>query len=169
MAYTLYDATITMAKGSLTSLLNILNEAQQQPNTETLLAARLVDDMNPLPFQVYYASYQAQALAAKLSGHDEYPKPTEELDSFEKMVARVKQAIDALEAADKETVNRVGETMTRVVRWERDIEVPVKVLVERVYLTNVYFHVAMAYAILRKEGVALGKRNWTRGFVGEYL
>jgi hypothetical protein len=38
-----------------------------------------------------------------------------------------------------------------------------------VNMPNIYFHVSMAYAILRKESVPLGKRGWSRGFVSEYV
>jgi hypothetical protein len=168
MAYSLYDATVKMAQGALSSLNNILLEAETHPNSATFMDARLAEDMRPLTFQVYFATFQALALAAKLSGH-EYTEPADDLDSYEKMHARVQQALDALEATDKDIVNSLGETMTSFTLRDQAIEVPIKAITGQLNMPNIYFHVAMAYAILRKEGVQLGKRNWSRGFVKEYV
>lgn len=168
MAYTLYDATVKMAQGALASLDNILHEAEKHPNSDTFFNARLVEDMKPLTFQVHYATVEAQVIAARFSG-EECNEPTDDLESYEKMYARIKEALNALQATDKDTVNRLGEVMTSVPRRDQTIEVPIKAATGQLNMSNIYFHVAMAYAILRKEGVELGKGNWTRGFVSEYL
>lgn len=168
MTYSLYDATVVMAKSALTSLARILTEAEKHPNSASFFAARLVDDMKPLTFQVHYAAFQAQVLAAKLSGYD-YTEPVEDLDTYEKMHVRIQQAIDALDHTSKETVDTLGETETTISIRDAVKEVPVKAIVGLVNMPNVYFHVSMAYAILRKEGVPLGKRHWSRGFVSDYI
>ncbi|KAK9237136.1 hypothetical protein V1525DRAFT_419747 [Lipomyces kononenkoae] len=167
MAYSLYDATVVMAKGALTSLDRILSQAEKHPNSAGFFTARLTEDMKPLTFQVHYAAFTAEAVAATLSGR-EYIEPDEDLDSYEKMHARIDQALKELDKIDKETVNRVGETTTYAIRHEGRVEVPVKALVCSKHMPNIYFHVAMAYAILRMEGVPLGKRDWSRAFVSEY-
>lgn len=168
MAYSLYDATVVMAKGALISLNRMLTEAEKHPNSATFFTARLIDDMKPLTFQVHYAAFQSEALAAKLSAQ-EYTEPEEDLDTYEKMRARIQQALDALDGTDKETVNKLGETTTSFTRREEAMEVPVKALVGLLNMPNIYFHVSMAYAILRKEGVPVGKRDWSRGFVRDYV
>lgn len=169
MAYSLYDATVGMATGALTSLSRMLTEAEKHPNSSTFFTARLVDDMNPLTFQVHYSAFQAQALMAKLSGQEDYVEPEEDLDTYEKMHARIQQALEALSKADKDEVNRLGETEVSLARRNETIQAPVKALVGLVNMPNIYFHVSMAYAILRKEGVPLGKRDWSRGFVREFI
>lgn len=58
MTYSLYDATVVMAKGALTSLKRILTEAEKHPNSDTFFTARLVDVMKPLTFQVHYAAFR---------------------------------------------------------------------------------------------------------------
>lgn len=119
--------------------------------------------------QVHYATYSAQALADRLSGRKPAEPVEVELDTYEKARARVQQVLDTLDRCNKEDVNSIGETMTKYPRHGEEIEVPVKVLATQVILPNVYFHTAMAYAILRKEGVPLGKRDWSRGFLREYI
>jgi hypothetical protein len=168
MAYSLYDATISMAIGALKSLSQILSRAEDHPDSSSLLTARLIDDMKPLSFQVHYATFQAQSLAAKLSGR-EYTKPEDDLDTYEKMQARIQQALEALKETDRETVDGRAEMITQVARSDHVMEVPVKSVATLVNMPNIYFHVSMAYAILRKEGVPLGKRDWSRGFVSDYI
>lgn len=168
MAYSLYDATVTMATSSLKSLSQILACAEEHPHSTSLLTARLIDDMKPLRFQVHYATFQAQYLAAKLSGRG-YTEPEDDLDTYEKMQARIQQALEVLKGVDRETANDRAETTTQFARSDHVMEVPVKGVATLVNIPNIYFHVSIAYAILRKEGVPLGKRDWSHGFVGEYI
>lgn len=168
MAYSLYDATIVMAKGALTSLDRILTEAEKHSNSGAFFTARLVEDMKPLTFQVFYAAFQAEALAAKLSG-GEYAEPEEDLDTYEKMHVLIGHALEVLDQTDKDTVNKLGETSISFTRRDELIDVPVKAVASLMSMPNIYFHVSMAYAILRKEGVPLGKRDWSRAFVSDYV
>lgn len=168
MAYSLYDATVSMAIGALKSLSQILTRAEEHPDCTRLLTARLIDDMKPLRFQVHYATFQAQYLAAKLSGR-ECTEPEDDLNTYEKMQARIQQALEALKEIDRETANGRADATTQFARSDHMMEVPVKGVVTLVNMPNIYFHVSMAYAILRKEGVPLGKRDWSRGFVGDYI
>lgn len=168
MDYSLYDATVVMAKGALKSLNRILSEAERQHNSAAFFTARLVEDMKPLTFQVHYAIFQAEALAARLLGR-EYTEPEDALDTYDKMHARINEALQMLEETSKDTVNRRGETSTSFIRRNEVIQVPVKAVVGLHNMPNIYFHVAMAYAILRKEGLPLEKRDWSRPFIEEYL
>lgn len=168
MSYTFYDATILMAKGALLSLSKILAKAEAETDSAALLHARLVEDMKPLTFQVHYATFQAESLAAKVSGRD-YTEPEEDLDSYAKIHARIRQALDSLDQTDKDMVNRLGEEMTIYNRGAEPIEAPIKAVTGLVNMPNIYFHVSMAYAILKKEGVSLEKRDWSRGFVRDYI
>ena len=168
MAYSLYDATVSMAIGALKSLSQIVSRAEEHPDSFKLLTARLTDDMKPLSFQVHYATFQAQYLAAKLSGR-EYTEPEDDLDTYEKMQTRIQQALEVLKEVERETANNSAETITQFPRTGYVMEVPVKGIVTLVNMPNIYFHVSMAYAILRKEGVPLGKRDWSRGFISDYI
>jgi hypothetical protein len=168
MAYSLYDATVAIAKGALKSLQRIITEAEKHSDSSQLIEARLIEDMKPLSFQVHYATFQAQALAARLSG-ETFDEPDRKLDSFAKLQESIEQALRALDAADKDTVNKLGEEMTTYPVRDKTIEVPVKAIASNLNMPNIYFHVAMTYAILRKEGVPVGKRDWTRPFLGDHI
>jgi len=167
MAYSLYDATIVPAKSALTSLKGIVTLAEKQPNSAALLTARLIEDMNPFSFQVYYAALSAEAVAAQLSS-EEFKAPEEDLDSYAKMHRRIDQALERLDKPDRETVNKTGEAATFATTHEGRVETFVKSVVCKKHMPNIYFYVAMAYAILRKEGVPVGKRDWQRPFIADY-
>lgn len=63
---------------------------------------------------------------------------------------------------DIDVVNGMGEAMTSVTTHEGPVEVPLKSLVGLKHMPNIYFHVSMAYAILRMEGIPSGKGDWLR-------
>lgn len=167
--YSLYDATVTPAIAALTSLKRIITAAEQHPNSSTFITSSLYHDMKPLTFQVHYSTAQADKMVSKLSGRE----PTEfedTLGSYEEMHVRIDSVLELLQGADKETINRIGETSAPTpVGPDRVIDVPVKVLATAAIMPNIYFHLSMAYAILRKEGVPLEKRDYLRAFVSDYV
>lgn len=168
MAFSLYDATVTPAQALLKSLNTILLEAEKHPNSATFLSARIYEDMNPLTFQVHIATAYTERAIATLSGRE--PAPMEDdFTSFADMHARIDQVLKALDAVDKETVNRKGEEVVATPVRDKVLDVPAKVLATAARMPHVYFHVSMAYAILRKEGVPLSKWHYSRAFVSDYM
>lgn len=167
MAYSLYDASIKMANGALGSLDRILTIAEEKPNSETFISARLVEDMNPLSFQVYYATLLAESVAALLSGQ-EYEPQSSEIGNYEEMHSRIARTLEQLKKVDKEKANEIGETLIMTDTPQGRQEAPVKHVITIRHMPNLYFHVGMAYAILRKEGVPLGKRDWIRPYLSEF-
>lgn len=158
-----------MAKSALTSLHQILSEAEKHPDSTRFINARLVDDMKALSFQVHYASFQAQTVAATLSGRQYFEPNEDDIDSYTKMHTAIDDALNALARLDKETVNKAAEIMTPSPPGAKETEVPVTAMIGLVNMPNIYFHITMAYAILRKEGVPLRKGNWSRSFVVDYI
>lgn len=108
--------------------------------------------MKSLTFQIHYAALQAEALAVTLSDRA-YAELEEDLDASVKMHVRIDKTLKMLEEPDKETVNRLGETSTSFMRRNEAIEVPVKAISGLLNMPNIYLHISMACAILRKEGV----------------
>jgi hypothetical protein len=169
MAFTLYDATIVAATTALTTLDDILTVAEKKPGSDRLPQARLYEDMNPLSFQVYAATRFAEKILARLSG-----TPSKELAndlvSFADMHARIAEVKGLLGQADKETVNRLGEEVAPTeIPSAGFMDISGKAFAMGAAVPNVNFHVAIAYAILRKEGVPLGKRDYMMPFATEYI
>lgn len=168
-AYSLYEGVVLTAKAALTSLDGMLTKAEEHPSAASFLSVRLIEDMNPLSFQIHYASYQGECIAAKLTGQTPLERQ-DDVDAFDKAHARVQMAIKALDALDRDECNQIAETDTTFDRGQGVVmDVPVKDVVGLLNFPNVVFHVNMAYAILRKEGVPLGKRDWSRLFVTKYV
>ncbi|MBD9369690.1 DUF1993 domain-containing protein [Xanthomonas sp. XNM01] len=126
---------------------------------EVLLQARLAPDMRPLLDQVQMATDTAKNGAARLAGLQAPVFADEETD-FAGLYARLDRAIAYLqtfEAAQFEgSQTRQVSLVTR--RGEQRFE-------GLAYLTgfalpNLYFHVTTAYALLRHNGVPLGKLDY---------
>lgn len=169
MAFTLYDATIVEAKTALATLDHILTEAEKQPNSESFLQARLHEDMKPLVFQVQAAAYFSEKMLSRLVGREsvEYQGV---LVTYTDLHARIAEAQEDLAQADKDTVNRIGaEVATTDLPGVGVVDITGKAFAMGAVLPNVSFHASIAYAILRKEGVPLGKKDFITAFVKEHI
>ena len=160
----LYESSVPVFVRMLGQLGKILDKAAADAEARkidpaTLLASRLAPDMYPLVKQVQIATDAAVDGAAKLAGV-EAPAFDDSERSFPELGARIRKAVAFLGALGVERFDGAGE---RIVSWKsRDATIAVK---GTPYLLNhalpkFYFHVTMAYAILRHEGVALRKGDF---------
>ncbi|KFH47187.1 hypothetical protein ACRE_020420 [Hapsidospora chrysogenum ATCC 11550] len=169
MAFSLYDATIVALTTALTTLDDILTVAEKTAGSDRLPQARLYEDMKPLSFQVYAAARFAEKTLARLTGTPSN-ECADDLVSFADMHARIAEVKGLLAQADKETVNRLGEEVAPTeVPSAGSMDISGKAFAMGATVPNVNFHVATAYAILRKEGVPLGKKDYIMPFVTEHI
>jgi uncharacterized protein len=121
-------------------------------------ALRLALDQFPLSRQVQICCDTAKVAAAYLSGKGvESQADTEQ--SIEDLQGRIRAAIAYLE---RFTADDFAAAATRVVsqpRWKGEWMTGADYLVQHA-LPNFYFHLTTAYAILRHNGVSLGKRDF---------
>lgn len=170
MSYSFYDATVSMAKSALNALDGMLVEAEKCPNSASFPTSRLIEDMKPLSFQVHYATFQCEYIALILLEEDEqYKEPEDNLNTFEQMHERIVKVLKKLDQVNKEEADGKAEKMKEIKIRDQSRLVPFKAIIGQQKMPNVYFHVNMSYAILRKEGVPLEKRHWSRPFVSEYV
>ena len=164
MQITMYDTLVPTANRMLGNLSNFLDKAEafaaaKKIDATVLLNARLAPDMLPLTRQVQIATDMSKGAAARLSG-TEIPKYEDNETTFAELKARIAKTlafvngIDAAKyagaAARAETLQaRAGERHFKGLNYLRDFVLP-----------NVYFHVTTAYAILRHNGVELGKNDF---------
>jgi hypothetical protein len=126
------------------------------PNT--LLSARLAPDQYPLVRQVQSSCDTAKFAAARLTGK-EAPKHPDTEQTMDELRARVRTCVAYLETFESADFADSGT---------RHVDLPFlegKYLLGSDYLTematpNFYFHVTTAYAILRHNGVDVGKRDF---------
>ncbi|RDL35190.1 Uncharacterized protein BP5553_07121 [Venustampulla echinocandica] len=169
MGYTLYDGTIVVVQGILSSLSHILHQAEQRPDASTLLEARLYEDMYPLTDQLRLATQFSENLVARLTGREPVTfegSPT----TFAKCFERIETVLKVLSEADKIVVNQHGDIsgMTKM-GLENSVDMSGATYAHSIALPNIYFHLATAYGILRKEGLPLGKRDYYVGFFPQKL
>jgi uncharacterized protein len=165
----MYTHSVPVLKQLLTALKAILAQADahvaaKSMEPDAFLQARLYPDMFPLLKQVQIAGDFARGIAARLAGA-EVPSYEGKEKSFADLDGLLGQTIEFLDSV-KPSQFEGSETKEIVLRPGTPKE---KKLSGQAYLSNYglpqfLFHVTTAYAILRHNGIAIGKRD----FMGSY-
>ncbi|TCS36335.1 hypothetical protein EDC30_107152 [Paucimonas lemoignei] len=169
MTISMYAASVPMLKQMLQSLDAILSKAEAHAQAKkidpaVLLQARLYPDMFPLVRQVQIASDNAKGIAGRLAGV-EIPSFADNEQTFEELHARIAKTLDFLNSIKPEQVDG-SEERDVVVYKGSPYEMQFKGQTYLVHfgVPNFMFHVTTAYAILRHNGVELGKDD----FIGKF-
>ena len=164
MSISMYDASVPVFARGLTSLKNVLakgaaSAAARKIDESVLLNARLAPDMFPLSRQVHVATDFARGTVARLTGV-EPPKWDDNEKSFAELIARVDRAIEAVKSFSAAQVDgSETRSVTRPVRGEPKVFTGINYLLQYSQ-PNFYFHATTAYAILRHNGVDVGKGDF---------
>ena len=124
----------------------------------TLLLARLAPDMLPLVRQFQNACDTAKVAAAFTTGKEPPSHPDTE-QTFAEVRARITSVIDYLGTFTEADFADTDSREVKRPRWEGKSMRANDYFVEQ-GLPNFFFHLDMAYAILRHNGVDLGKRDY---------
>jgi len=151
----------THTLGNLSALLEKGEAHARQRKFEpaVLLNARLAPDMFPLTRQVQIACDIAKNSVARLAAQ-EPPRFADNETSFEELKARIARTVDYLKSIPPSAVADSEERDIKVTTGERTLEFKGLEFLERWALPNVFFHATTAYAILRHNGVEIGKRDF---------
>ena len=160
MTLSLYDASVPLFAASLRNMRAWLDKAAAEKDEAALIEARLAPDMRPLPAQFQMASDSAKNATGRLAGIEAPSMPDTE-SSFAELRARCDKTIAFIESVDPAAIS-AGEDREVVLRFPNGLGYR---WTGRDYLTgfalpNFYFHVTTAYAILRAEGVGVGKPDF---------
>lgn len=124
-----------------------------------LLGARLAPDMFPLTRQVQIAADHAKAAMARLAGHA--PETIEDNETtFEQLQARIRKVIALVEAYKPAQLEGSESREVSVKIPNAELKFSGLDYVLTWAMPNFYFHLTCAYAILRHNGVELGKRDF---------
>ena len=124
-----------------------------------LMDARLAPDMRPFPDQVRMASFSARSCIARLTGQA-WPKTDDTEASLAELKATVALSIAFIEGVEAAAFAG-GETRRIELRFPGvELNFEGQGYLTSFALPNFYFHLSMAYAILRHLGVPLGKRDF---------
>jgi hypothetical protein len=169
MTLSMYQASVPVFKQMLGGLSGVLAKAEADATARkidpvVLLQSRLYPDMFALLRQVQVACDFAKSVSARIAGVD-VPSFEDKEESFADLQARIAKTlafIDSLTAAQID-----GSEERRIVTQAGTPKE--KIFSGQSYLLNYglphfFFHTTTAYAILRHNGVEVGKKD----FIGSY-
>ncbi len=167
MPISMYEASIPVLKKMLGNLAAILGKAAdhaacQRIEPGVFVNARLFPDMFPLSRQVQIATDQAKSCAARLAGIP-IPKYVDNEVTFDELLARIDLTVDFLDSIDPALLAGSEEREIVLHLHEKKLEFIGKNYLLDWVLPNFYFHLTTAYAILRHNGIVVGKKD----FLGE--
>jgi hypothetical protein len=168
MTISMYSASVPVFKNMLGNLSHFLDKAQAQADArkfdpQVLVDDRLAPDMLPFRKQVQIACDASKNGLARLAGVDA-PKFEDNEVTLAELKERIRKTLDFLESVprskvdgcdDKDITFPAGRDITRTLKGEAYLL--------NVALPNLFFHVTTAYAILRHNGVELGKGDYLTG------
>ena len=165
MTISTHSASIPVFKRQLGALLVWLDKAEAHAaarnfDTANYLQLRLAPDMLPFVAQIRIASDAAKACAARLAGQ-EAPKFEDNEASLADLRARVRKTLDYIESVPASAIDGSDSREVVVPLRNRDpLQFSGEVYLKHWALPNFFFHISMAYALLRHAGVALGKNDF---------
>jgi hypothetical protein len=159
----LYDATVPVFTKLLHQADTWLDKAvasaeQRKFDPEILLQARLAPDQYPLLRQLQSAADQAKFTCAKLIGKDPPSHPDTE-KTIAEIRARLRSIIEYLATLKREDFNGAEERPCGHL-WMQGKKLRGGDYLDHVALPNFHFHLTTAYAILRHNGVQIGKDDY---------
>jgi len=160
MSISIYDASIPLLVNTLTNMSAWLDKAATQKGEAGLIDARLIADMRPLAAQYQMASDSAKNGAARLAGV-EIPAMPDTETSFEELKARCAKTIAFLKTITPAQLDG-AESREVVLKFPSGNGYRFDGLgyLTKFMLPNFYFHATTAYAILRAQGVEIGKPDF---------
>lgn len=159
----MYYDVVTQCVQSLKSLLTCLDKAEQHAaakkfDTDVLLTSSLAPDMQAFTYQVQSACDYVKAAAAWLSGQTP-PRHEDNERTLDELRARIRKTVAFAESVTAAQYAQASEREVRL-SWAPGKVIGGKDYLLQMTIPNTYFHIAMAYAILRHNGVDVGKQDF---------
>ena len=169
MTNAIYSGSIPVFKQMLGGLKEVLRKAEahaleKKIDPNALLQARLFPDMFPMLRQVQVAADFAKSVSARLAGV-EVPKMDDTEQTFAELQTRINTVLTFIDGLDAASFN---EAATREIITQAGTPKE-KRFTGQSYLLNYglphfFFHITTAFAILRHNGVEVGKKD----YIGNY-
>ena len=164
MTISMYQASVPRLANILGNLSHILDKAQAHAEAKkidplVLPNFRIAPDMLPMTSQVQIACDSAKGLVSRLSG---VPSPV--FEDTEKTLGelkdRIAKTIAFIQSVPAESIDGTEDKSIIIKRGEKETHYKGMQFMLGHAVPNFYFHVSMAYAILRHNGVEIGKRDF---------
>ena len=165
MTITIYSASVPVFKQMLSSMSNVLTKAESHAHEHkiepaVLLQSRLFPDMFPLVRQVQIACDFAKGVSARLANVDA-PEYEDKEESFSDLQQRIQKTLDFISgltpaqfegSETREIITRPGTPKERKFTGHSHLFT--------YGLPQFFFHATTTYAILRHNGVPVGKGDF---------
>lgn len=164
MPFTLYSASAPVFVRMLGNLSRWLDKAEAHAaarkfDGEVLVGARLAPDMLPLKTQVQIACDTAKFAVARLTGADA-PKFDDGETTLAALKERVQKTIDFVQSVPAARFDGAETREVQLPRRDGPLPMTGENYLKTFVLPNFFFHVTTTYALLRHNGVELGKGDY---------
>ena len=164
MSITPYELSIPTFQRGFAMLSKLLDKAEafaeeKKIKPEVLVNARLAPDMLSLAGQVQRMSDTAKGAAARLTGTDAPSFPDDET-TLADLRARIEKTTAYLASVPEAAFEGAAERTVTLKTRGGEMSSSGKDYLLTFVLPNFYFHLTTAYAILRHNGVAVGKLDF---------
>jgi len=164
MPINMYTASVPTFVRKLGSLSKWLDKAEAHAQAKKFdgsvyLAARLAPDMLPFTKQVQIACDGAKFCVARLAGV-EAPKDDDSEASLAQLKARIAKTLAFIQSVPEAQIVGTDDKDISVPRRDGVMVMKGEAYLNHYALPNFYFHVTTAYALLRHNGVELGKGDY---------
>jgi uncharacterized protein len=164
MPLSMFQASVPAFAQTLDALDGVLGKGQAHAvarkfDPAVLVAARLAPDMFPLSTQVQIACDFAKGASARLAGL-EVPSWPDQEKTFEGLRARVGKTADYVRSFKPADIDGSEDREVTISVAGKPISLRGQPYLIHFVLPNLYFHATTTYAILRHNGVELGKRDF---------
>jgi hypothetical protein len=163
---TMYDASVPVFRQMLNSLAAILAKAeahaQEKKTEQALLQARLFPDMFPLLRQVQVAADFAKGACARLAGV-EVPRYDDTEATFGELQQRIAKTLAFIDSLPKDAFEDSATRDISTSAGPNSRQFKGQAYLLHYALPNFYFHTTTAYAILRHNGLEIGKKDFIGG------
>ncbi|KAH8751885.1 hypothetical protein BGZ57DRAFT_774568 [Hyaloscypha finlandica] len=163
---TLYETTIPVFIRQLNILSKLLGhgiahaaDSSNEVTEQSLVDARLIEDMQPLAYQIQRVSDTSKGFAVRVGKIE--PVPFEDSEkTFPELLERIAKTIKVLESVKPEDINKNEDAEVVLKTGSGEIKFTAKNYALTWALPNFFFHHVTAYDILRAQGVQIGKRHY---------
>ena len=164
MSVSMYQVSVPVFLQLLAGLSKNLQKTVDHANAKKIdpnafLGARLYPDMFPLVRQVQLAADFAKGAAARLAGVD-VPKYADSEASFEELQERIAKTVAFLKEFKPAQIDGSEDRDITVTVGGKPVTSKGQQYLLFSAMPNFYFHVTTAYALLRHNGVEIGKRDF---------
>ena len=164
MSLSMYQASVPVFLRSLTNLKAILEKGAADAEARKIepavfINARLAPDMFALARQVQIATDTVKGAGARLAGVD-VPSYEDTETTFAELQARLDKTINFLKGLKAEQIDGSEERTITLKMRSGDVNFTGQNYLLNFVLPNLFFHSMAVYAILRHNGVQVGKMDF---------